>query len=274
MIAKGELCNKFEIKGKFANHQVRQVITIEKDKPNIDFVTEIDCVDDCGRFWAKFSCDNDMAFNVGIPYGQEKRDLSLEGYEGIEQNIRGLFYYGDYISTKNSQNRFTIYNHNLCNGAKFEDGGIYLFLRRMFGSGYRNDSGVIAWYNQCDKFNKATGLMSYEYSITPFESEENLSRIAKDNLIKPDSVKKYNLTGNLQPNNSIIDIKTKNTCLASFRKVGSGYELRVFETDNKQSNLEIEHKFDDQLSVDLSGNIIEESADKISHYQINTLILK
>lgn len=273
VLSRGELVNKFEIKGKVFEHTVRQEITIEKNKPNINILSEINCVDDCGRFWAKFSCDNSKGFEVGIPFGKEKRDLSLEYYEGIEQNLKGLFYYDDFISAKNNGNKFAIFNHNLCNGAKLEDGNIFLFLRRNFGSSYRNDSNEIAWFNQCDKFNKETGLMSFEYSFCPFVNGENLSQIAKENLIKAETVKKYNLTGSLPPSASVVDIKTNNVALSSFRKTYGGYELRVFETDGKNNDLIIDTNFLDQKTVDLNGNVTNDPVNKISTYQIKTILL-
>lgn len=274
MIAKGDLINKFEIKGVVDKHAVRQVITIEKDKPTVDILTEINCLDDCGRFWAKFSSDGSPKMRVGIPFGEEDRDLSLEAYEGIEQNLKGLFYYGDYITAKNNGNKFTIFNGNLCNGAKLEEDGVYLFLRRSFGSSYRNDTNEIAWFNQCDKFNKANGVMSFEYSICPFDTDQNLSRLAKENLIKPDATKKYNLSGDVDAFGDMLDIKTQNVTLSSFRKVDDGYELRVFESKNEQSELKIVSDFEEILSVDLNGNSMDDDSDKISPYQIKTLICK
>ncbi len=276
VLAKGKLLNKFMIKGKVGDHEVCQVISIEKNKPTIDFYTEIDCKDDCGRFWAKFGCDKDTDLNVSIPYGEEKRDLSVESYdyEDAEQNIRGLFYYCDYIKAKNGGNDFAILNNNLCNAAKLDDDGISLFLRRMFSKSYQNDSGEVAWFNQCDKFNKATGVMDFEFSLCPFNEQINLSQMAKESLIKADSVKKYENGGKLSTTGTLFDVKNKNVAVSSFRKVNKGYELRIFETDGKKSDLCIIDAFNKKQVVDLTGKKLTDNVDKIMPYQIKTILYK
>ena len=276
ILSKGELCNKFEILGRVGDHGVRQIVTIEKGNPLIGFHTEIDCVNDCGRFWAKFGCDKDTDLRVGVPFGEEERMLELESYdyEDAEQNIRGLFHYGDYIKAKNGKEKFGITNVNLCTGAKHMDDGIYLFLRRMFGKSYRNDDPEIAWYNQCDKFNKATGIMDFEYGLCPFVDDINLAVIAKEDLIKSESVKKYENKGDLDALGSAFEIKTQNVAVSSFRKVDNGYELRVFETNGIDGKLEIESEFKDACVVNLNGKRIDDNVNKIAPYQIKTIRYK
>ena len=62
--------------------------------------------------------------------------------------------------------------------------------------------------------------------------------------------------------------------MSSFRKVDKGYELRVFETDGKKDELCIVDTFNKRQVVDLMGKKLAESVNKISPYQIKTILYK
>ena len=98
--------------------------------------------------------------------------------------------------------------------------------------------------------------------------------MAKENLIKTDSVKKYANGGKLSAKGSLFDIKNNNVAISSFRKVDKGYELRVFETDGKEEELRIVDAFNKRQVVDLIGNKLTEGVNKISPYQIKTILYK
>ncbi len=276
VLANGDLRSRFKILGKVGEHSISQIVTIEKNDPIIHFNTIINCVDDCGRFWVKFNSDKNMPLKVGVPFGEEIRDLSIENYitTDAECSIVGLFNYGDYIKAANNGKEFCIFNVDLCTNAKQTDDGIFIFLRRMMGDSFIDNSNVGAWYNQGDRYIKATGTMDYEYGLAPFGVVNSAAVIAKDLLIKPDFVKKYNVAGNLPENNSLLEIKNENVAVSSFRKNENGYELRVFETDGKESDLSITSDFSKVIPIDLNGNPIKDDVDKICSYQIKTLLFK
>jgi alpha-mannosidase len=276
VLANGPLRFRFALLGKVREHHVRQIVTIDKGEPVMRMQTTVDCVDDCGRFWVKFGCDKEADVRVGIPFGEETRDLSVEKYvvEDPECMVEGMFFYGDYIKAKNGGRECCIVNGDLSTYAKLTDDGVCLFLRRMMGRNFNDDSEVGAWYNQCDRYIKATGVMEYEYGLCPFGTTTAPAVTAKDFIVGTDFVKKYATAGDLPANGSLLALESDGVALSSLRDTENGVELRIFEALGKGGALHIKHGFDTATAVDLNGNALVEPVDEIKPYQIKTILFK
>ncbi|MFH1007902.1 MAG: glycosyl hydrolase-related protein [Candidatus Latescibacterota bacterium] len=274
LVENGPLRWIYRVKGRIGQHRAEQDIIIRKEERAVLFDVTMDCAGGEGYFIADFPSDPDTEIHVDIPFGVEKRDLTSElygptGEEGLnfansyERGWEGQFYAKSWaLFEKNgiplavvSGNCAIYYHHDP------QKNRVSLFLHRMIPITSMELGPLDEWAEHCDPHLEGTGIHHFNYAMFFPESGDAFSGIARfaGAYAQPLEVaRRYPFgAGTHQAlHRSFIELNRENILVSAWYRTGDDFILRLFETDGKETCLQIACSLDirDAVLVDLMGN--------------------
>jgi Alpha-mannosidase len=277
----GPLRWKVLVDGNVGPHRVRQEIILYKDKKYIDFNVDIDCVaGQTGFFSAAFPIDKGSRMMADIPFGVEERNISVEPYGKVSDNIvdnierfsKGIFYARSWIDYNYGGIGNSFISENCGNYYLLDDdSNVSVILTKAIDYEKSTD-----WMKHSHQWINCEGRSSFKYTLYMHEREEDLYKIAKlarEKAIKIDAEAKL---GSLEKavipiSLSMLDIQGDSIIISVFYKCEGRYILRFYESSGKISNVKIKsyRKLKNVSPVDFFGNMISREAITVSDDGLN-----
>lgn len=289
----GPLVYKYEVKGKLGIHSAKIIYTVFKGKPTIHMDVELENMGMEGYFTADFRCINDKNMFVDIPFGVEKRDLSIEGINSkgefvdpagvVECCLTGQLYANSFVGFDNelpmailSKNCSTYYR------SEPDKQRISIILNANMEIEKRSDERVFVWAKQMPQRKLSSkGLQKFSFSLTIHENNNNKELFSKtEALRKPMSVtRKFGISG-IYPQQPLINILDESLQISALYMENGKNIVRMFETDGISKTVKIKMNCNVEYveKIDLQGNVMQkiEISDgeiiiKVRKYEIITL---
>lgn len=255
LVRSGPLQWIYRSEGTVADHKVRMDITINRGSSDIEFSARLDCAHDEGFFTCAFPCDKDTDLYADIPYGMEKRDMSVvPSSQKVCTPTDGNYYESAWHGQFFARN-LALFRSGSHRAAILEDNElVYFSLRPDLGRisvllNYQHDlleksnARPIRWVKQADESVNGDGVHTFRWALTfPGENDaftrsaEALKRLQFP--LSSTAVIGYKSQGNLPQSHSMIELDGKAIVTAAYRENG-GYVVRLYECQGEAGDIRV-----------------------------------
>ena len=283
-IEDGNLRKIFRTEGNIGKHKIKRDIIIYKGEERVEFDIEINYLGEENAF-VLFSLPLnffDGKIYGDIPFGIEEKDIENQpygrlfgrGWDNIERLIEGMFYAKSFVDYIDGAKTVSLIVHN---GDRYFiwDKDKKVLSHIMLRSFKRPKNN---WEKDINEKIEAIGTHKFKYSIL-FKNKTpetyNLSEILRNQPVVLQRFPELKIE-NLDVKNSFIKIKPENLIITSFYREKGNFILRMYETEGKETDCEIELFFKPEKvkMADLIGNEIENKKIVIEDRKIKFKIKK
>jgi len=289
-IEDGGLRKIFRTEGKVGKHKVKRDVVIYKGEERVEFDIEMNYIGEENAF-VLFSCP--LIFFDGriygdIPFGIEEKDIENQPYGGlpergsIERLIEGMFFAKSFVDYTDGEKTISLIPHN---GDRYFiwDKDKKNLSHIMLRSFKRPED---TWEKDITEKIEGKGEHRFKYSVVFQNNRPETYKMSEVLRNSPYVIQR--LPGAeksiLNEKNSFIEISPSNIILTAFYKEGDRFILRAYETEGKDTELEINLNFSFQrvFVTDLIGNEIRQKVKiagnrlklRCSKYEILTLSIQ
>lgn len=282
----GDLMQVFECEGIVGKHPVKMDTIVYNEGNRIDFEIEIDWLGEENAFLL-FSIPLhflDGKIYGDIPFGWEEKNTEQEpygrlpgkGWDNIERLIEGMFFSKSFVDCRDDKRGITLIVRKGDRDFIYDkDRKIVSHIPLRSFTRPKNN-----WEKDVTEKLEAKGKHKFSYTLL-FHKKNLLSDIVKTSEIlrsEPAVIQKFPKfeNGSLQKTFSFLKLKPDNVILTGFYREKDGFILRLYETQGKDDECEIELFLNskDVKIVNLSGEEIKDREVSIAPNKIKLKIGK
>ena len=259
----GPLRTSARMTGMIGDHEISMRVSLHHTLERIDVQADIDSVGGSGYFVANVLFDYDAIPQAGIPFGAEHRDLSNEPWaDGTSVNEellrKNAFYAHHWVDYSDGKKGLTLLAAEGKRGFIFHPEKRSLEHILMMTIVRRGDNEAFT-----NRYFTGEGQHSFRYSLIPHGggwSDSQSIQQAQQRIHALSQARVHSRTGaDLPPEKSFVTVNPETVAMSSCQFQKGGYELRLYDTTGKGSDVDVKLPFaaGSCRAIDFNGKPLE-----------------